>query len=126
MEPHPSAKIIMLVIDVFTDARHLHLVKDTPESTADVDKEMQELLDEDSEEYQEYLLDIKNNVEVMRLKLKNELEALKNPSRKPMARRARGSAGAPVCSPYQLLFRCCLTLPDAHTALCHCLPAAVD
>ena len=82
-------------------------------------------LDEDSEEYKEYLLDIQNNVEVMRLKLKNELEALKNPSRKPLARRARGCAGAPVCSPHQLLFCCCLTLPDAHTALCRCLPAAV-
>ena len=47
-------------------------------------------LDEDSEEYQEYLLDIKNNIEVMRLRLRNELDALKNPSRKPPARRARG------------------------------------
>ena len=82
-------------------------------------------LDEESEEYQEYLLDIQNNVEVMRLKLKNELEALKNPSRKPVARRARGSAGAPVCKAHQLLCCCCLTLPDAHTALCRCLPAAV-
>ena len=83
-------------------------------------------LDEDSEEYQDYLLDIKNNVELMRLKVKNELEALKNPSRKPLARRARGCAGAPVCSAHQLLFCCCLTLPDAHTPLCRCLPAAVD
>ena len=83
-------------------------------------------LDEESEEYQEYLLDIKNNVELMRLKVKNELEALKNPSRKPLARRARGCAGAPVCSAHQLLFCCCLTLPDAHTPLCRCLPDAVD
>ena len=66
-------------------------------------------LDEESEEYQEYLLDIQNNVEVMRLKLKNELEALKNPSRKPVARRARGYAGAQVCSPHQSV----LLLPDA-------------
>ena len=82
-------------------------------------------LDEDSEEYKEYLLDIKENVKVMRLRLRSEIEALENPSRKPVARRARGYAGA-VCSAHQPLFCCCLTLPDAHTPLCRCLPAAVD
>ena len=66
-------------------------------------------LDEDSEEYQEYLQDIKSNIEVMRLRLRNELDALKNPSRKPVARRARGYAGAQVCSPHQSV----LLLPDA-------------
>ena len=82
-------------------------------------------LDEDSEEYKEYLVDIKENVKLMRLRLRNDIEALENPSRKPVARRARGYAGAPVCSAHQLLFCCCLTLPDAHTPLCRCLPAAV-
>ena len=83
-------------------------------------------LDEDSEQYKEYLVDIQENVKLMRLRLRSDIEALENPSRKPVARRARGYAGAPVCSAHQLLFCCCLTLPDAHTPLCRCLPAAVD
>ena len=83
-------------------------------------------LDEDSMEYKEFLQDIDNNIELMRIKLRSELDALKNPKRKPVARRARGSAGAPVCSA-RLLCCCCLTLPDAHAAklLCRCLPAPV-
>ena len=83
-------------------------------------------LDEDSMEYKGFLQDINDTIEMKRLRLRNELDALRHPKRKPVARRARGSAGAPVCSA-QLLCCCCLTLPDAHAAklLCRCLPAPV-
>ena len=81
-------------------------------------------LDEDSMEYKEFLQDINDNIEMMRIKLRNELDALKHPKRKPGARRARASAGAPVSSA-QLRCCCRLTLPDAHAAkrVCCCLPA---